>query len=273
MRYSRISLFTTDEELRGRLIALLDEAGFEAFEEADQALIAFIAEELRPSVDLASILPNELEWAEELVAQQNWNALWESSFEPVIVPGFCTVRASFHPADASVPYEVIITPKMSFGTGHHATTRLMIGAMRDLDFCGKRVLDFGTGTGILAILAAKLGATEVLGIDNDAWSIENAEENGVANEIAGLELKLGSLEEAGEKPFDIILANINRHILLQYMEQMQKLLTPDGSLLLSGILLDDEEIVRNSGLNSGLRAVSRANEGDWVCMRFDRRDS
>src|SRR6478752_5351027 len=111
MRYCRISLFTTDEELRGRLIALLDEAGFEAFEEADQALIAFIGDELRPTVDLPAILPEGIKWEEELVEQQNWNALWESSFEAVVVPVFCTVRASFHPADTSVPYEVVITPK------------------------------------------------------------------------------------------------------------------------------------------------------------------
>lgn len=266
-------MFTTDEELRGRLIALLDEAGFEAFEEADQALIAFIAEELRPTVDLAALIPAGVNWEEEIVEQQNWNALWESSFEPVVVPGFCTVRASFHPADESVPYEVVITPKMSFGTGHHATTRLMLEAMRELDFKGKRVFDFGTGTGILAILAAKLGAVEVLGIDNDSWSIENAEENTAANNVNGLELKLGSLEEAGTQPFDIILANINRHILLQYMEPMNGLLRAGGTLLLSGVLLDDEEVIRESALKAGLNAVSRANEGDWICMRFDRRES
>jgi ribosomal protein L11 methyltransferase len=269
MRYCRISLITTDEELRGRLIAHLTEAGFEAFEEADEALIAFISEESRHLVKLEDILSGGPEWSEEVVEQQNWNALWESSFDPVLVPGFCIVRASFHEPDPSVPHEVIITPKMSFGTGHHATTRLMIQAMRDIDFNGKRVLDFGTGTGILAILAAKLGAVDVLGVDNDSWSIENAEENAQSNQISGLQLKLGSLEAGGSEPYHVILANINRHILLQYMEQMRNLLFRDATLLLSGILKDDEEIITKSALKAGLTAVSKRAEGDWLCLRFD----
>ena len=142
-------------------------------------------------------------------------------------------------------------------------------AMQDMDFAGKRVLDFGTGTGILAILAAQLGAIEVLAIDNDEWSVENAAENIAANMAKGIIVQQGSLEEAGEYPFDIILANINRHILLQYMPRMRSLLKKGGALLLSGILTSDEGIVTESALRADLEKVTILREGDWIAIKFN----
>src|ERR1043165_6022106 len=144
------------------LLAQLSDIGCDAFEEVEQELRAYVREDLYEANKVREIAARMgYSFEEQIVKPQNWNALWEEAFEPVVVPGFCTVRASFHPAATDTTYEVIITPKMSFGTGHHATTKLMIAAMRDIDFRGKLVLDFGTGTGILAVLASKLGAKDV----------------------------------------------------------------------------------------------------------------
>ena len=268
MNHSRISFFTQSDELRGRLIALLDAAGFTAFEETYETLLAFIPENDRAGIILEEILPEPVRWEETVIEPQNWNAVWEGSFEPVTVPGFCTVRASFHEANPDTPHDIVITPKMSFGTGHHATTRLMMQNMKDMDFGGKRVLDFGTGTGILAILAQQLGAREVLAIDNDEWSVENAVENVATNDAAGVAIRLGSLEAAGNEPFDIILANINRHILLQYMPQMRSLLKLGGHLLLSGILRADEAIITDSAIGAGLTKGSAVSEDEWLAINF-----
>jgi ribosomal protein L11 methyltransferase len=165
-----------------------------------------------------------------------------------------------------VPYEIIITPKMSFGTGHHATTRLLIQQMKNIDFAGKSVLDFGTGTGVLAILAKKLGAGEVLAIDNDEWSYENTLENIAANKVNSIVVKKGSLELAEGRKFDIILANINRHILLQYMVQMHHVLPEHGMLLMSGILDADEQIVLTEARHAGFKNTSVFAEGKWLCI-------
>jgi ribosomal protein L11 methyltransferase len=269
MNHCRLSFFTGDEDLRGRLIAILDEAGFTAFEETHDALLAFIPQTARDSIRVEEILPEPVPWEESVIEPQNWNAVWEGSFEPVTVPGFCTVRAAFHEANPDTPHDIVITPKMSFGTGHHATTRLMMQGMRDLDFAGTRVLDFGTGTGILAILAEQLGAFEVLAIDNDEWSVENALENVAANAAGAVKILSGSLEAAGAAPFGCILANINRHILLHYMPQMRTLLRPGGQLMLSGILSADEAIITASALDAGFVKVLSLNEGDWIALRFE----
>jgi ribosomal protein L11 methyltransferase len=208
-------------------------------------------------------------FTENRIQPQNWNAAWEAGFSPVIVPGFCTVRADFHEPVNDTPYEIVITPKMSFGTGHHATTRLMMAAMRGMDFNAKRVLDFGTGTGILAILASKLGAREITAIDNDEWSVENSLENVAANGAQNISVLNGSLEiTEGVPPFTIILANINRHILLQYLQQMKAIIVDGGELLLSGILQEDEQIITQAALNVGFRRAAISTEGDWIALKF-----
>lgn len=267
MRYIQLRLAEPDAEKREILIAGLAEEGFESFEEDAGYLLAYIQEDSyteQVAVAVRSMYAGTVEEAE--IAQQNWNAEWEAGFEPVHIAGFCTIRADFHTADTTVPYEIIITPKMSFGTGHHATTRLMILQMKGIDFTGKSVLDFGTGTGVLAILAKKLGAAEVLAIDNDEWSYENTLENISANDVTGIEVRKGSLELAEGHKFDIILANINRHILLQYMEQIHHLLPERGMLLMSGILDADEQIVLNETRKAGFKNTSVFAEGKWLCI-------
>ncbi|HEY9178177.1 MAG TPA: 50S ribosomal protein L11 methyltransferase, partial [Flavipsychrobacter sp.] len=245
MNYIQLRFAEPDAEKRAILIALLAEEGFDSFEEEQDALLAYIAKDLYTE-DIVSAVGEMFTGAIETkeIAQQNWNEEWESGFQPVHVAGFCTIRAGFHAPDTTVPYEIIITPKMSFGTGHHATTRLMIQQMKTIDFAGKEVLDFGTGTGVLAILAEKLGAAGVLAIDNDEWSYENTLENVAVNNATGIDVQQGSLELAGDRKFDVILANINRHILLQYMHPMRAALKAGGVLLMSGILDADEQVVR-----------------------------
>jgi ribosomal protein L11 methyltransferase len=255
---------------REMLIASLAATGCNAFEEQEEYLLAFYPESEDNEDMLRSVATDyEQQYERRSIPPQNWNASWESSFEPVVVPGFCTVRASFHEPVKDTPYEIVITPKMSFGTGHHATTRLMMQAMAEIDFKKKSVFDFGTGTGILGILASMLGANRVLAIDNDAWSVENAQENVAANGQP-VEVAEGSIENIGTAAFDCILANINRHILLQYMEAMAAALHSGGILLLSGILAVDEEIIREAATAAGFSFERKLREKDWIAMQFFR---
>jgi ribosomal protein L11 methyltransferase len=269
MEYIQLSFSVTGSQ-REILVAQLSEAGCEGFEETEEMLIAsFPADHYDESRIDAIAEKSHLHFKKETIAQQNWNAIWEAGFEPVTVPGFCTVRAAFHPPATDTPYEIIITPKMSFGTGHHATTRLMMAAMQDINFTGKSVLDFGCGTGILTILARLLGAGIAMGIDNDEWSVENALENVQANAVNKVQILKGSLEIVQRQPpFDIILANINRHILLQYMEQMRNMLQSGGILLLSGILAGDEAIITEAAEAAGMVKKLSSREGDWIALKF-----
>jgi ribosomal protein L11 methyltransferase len=269
MSYTQLS-FAVTGTTRDILVAQLSEVGCEGFEETDDILIASFPPNEYDEAAVNSITTElGISYSKAIIEQQNWNALWEADFQPVIIPGFCTVRAGFHPPATDTPYEIIITPKMSFGTGHHATTMLMMAAMKELNFTGSSVLDFGTGTGILAILASKLGAADILAIDNDEWSVENTRENLEANSVYNAIVAQGSLELAADTaPFDVILANINRHILLHYMGQMSSMLKAGGHLLLSGILAADESIISEAADNAGLILKNTDRQGDWLLMKF-----
>ncbi len=269
MRYEQWTFHTTDTPVREMLTAWLSEAGFEGFEEEPDALRAY-APEGAPDrgriAELAAIW--EVPYEQAFIEPQNWNKQWEESFEPVVIPGFVTVRAHFHPSAAgATPHEIVITPQMSFGTGHHATTRLMLSAMRDLAMEGKRILDFGTGTGVLAILAAQLGAAGVLAVDNDEWSVENATENIARNGVGGVvEVHMGGLEAAGEDVFDGALANINRNILLAHAESLRRLVRPGGWCVMSGILAEDVPAIVEAAQAAGWAYVSRTGEEKWVAV-------
>lgn len=269
MKYIQVSFATTDIALREILTAVLAEQGFESFDEDSAHLHAYIQQQ-----EFSSVLLPELEEHYGIsgqtteIEQRNWNEEWEKGFNPVTVDGFCTIRATFHDADTSVLHDIIITPKMSFGTGHHATTQLMMQQMRDCDFNGKRVFDFGTGTGVLAILAEKLGAKHIVAIDNDEWSYVNTIENISHNHSMNIEVFQGSIEKAGDDKYDVILANINRHILLQYMNHMQTLLAPGGLIFMSGILDEDEQLIVSEAIKSGFTFVSKMQQEKWICLSF-----
>jgi ribosomal protein L11 methyltransferase len=248
------------------LIALLSNAGFESFEEAEDSLKAFIKEVgfVEDSLeDILKIVP--VNYAITVVPQQNWNAQWESSFEPIIVNDFVAIRASFHQPIESVEHEIIITPKMSFGTGHHATTYMMIEQMEALDFEGKTVVDFGTGTAVLAILAEKMGALFIDAIDYDEWSIENSVENAAANNCTKINL-VKAETITGSILYDIILANINLNVILENLPAI-KAVSKNGTLiLLSGFIKADELIMIHALSENVILPLKVIQKGEWICI-------
>ncbi len=267
MEYIQLSVAVTDSIQREILIAMLAEQGFDAFEETDDALLGYIPAAKYAEADIETIIA-PFPHTEQSIAQQNWNAKWEESFQPVVVPGFCTVKAGFHDMKTDTPYEIIITPKMSFGTGHHATTQLMMTLMQDISFNDKTVFDFGTGTGILGILAAKLGAKSVLAADNDEWSAENAAENVTQNNTPQVVVVHGSIENASGSTYDVLLANINRHILLQYMRDMYTCVNDGGILLMSGLLTEDFDMVHDAAVNEGFKLQRKEELNNWIVIQF-----
>jgi ribosomal protein L11 methyltransferase len=256
------------------LVAQLAGIGFEGFEEEAHAITAFIPENLFDAAAFeATLQPLALPFTKNIIPPSNWNAAWEANYSPVVVDNFCTISASFHPAPATATtkYNIIITPKMSFGTGHHATTYLMIKAMEALYFKNKKVLDIGTGTGVLAILASQCGATSVMAIDNDEWSINNATENISENKALGIVLcKNDSLNTTNI--FDIILANINRAYLLQFMKEIEQHLATNGVVLFSGLLMADETVVVEKATQAGLKCIEKYERNDWICLKMSKID-
>jgi ribosomal protein L11 methyltransferase len=271
MQYIEVNFDILTAETTELMIALLSDAGFEGFAEEGSQLTAYIPEEQLDQALLQQLAADHnLSFTTSVIPPQNWNAQWEANFQPVVVADFCTVRADFHHMDVNTPYEIVITPKMSFGTGHHATTQLMMTEMRNIDFKGKKVLDFGTGTGILAILAEMLGATEIIAIDNDEWSYDNAIENLQRNNSKNISIHQDSLEITSGQHFDVILANINRHILLQYMTDMYDRLNDDGRILMSGLLSEDREIIVSAATVAGFRLLHGNSLNNWITLLFEK---
>ncbi len=269
MQHLKVTLTITSPDECDVLIALLAEAGYDGFEDDNGQLYAYIGQAVFNEEELMGIAAQRgAAYTTEVIAEQNWNALWESNFEPVIVDGFCTIRAHFHDIRVTTPYDIVITPKMSFGTGHHATTQLMMLWMKELDVKGKRVLDFGTGTGVLAILAEMLGAADILAIDNDEWSVTNTLENTERNKCDKITVMQGSLETAEDYAPELILANINRHILLQYMPMLYDKLAAGGTLLMSGLLTDDREIIMQAATDAGFKYKNIKEQANWIAMVF-----
>lgn len=267
-QFIEISVDLADEDRRSVLIAGLADMGYEGFEETDQGVKAYISNDAFDETELNNLFSkSSLTYSKSVIKAQNWNALWESNFEPVQVEDFVGIRAAFHDPMPGVKHEIVITPKMSFGTGHHATTWLVMQQMRELDFTGKSVFDFGTGTGVLAILAEKLGASAVLAVDNDDWGIENASENILVNGCEIIEIQKIDEVQAGQR-FDIVIANINRNILLGNMTAMSAALAPGGVLLLSGLLQEDETDIKEAAVGANLALLKTVQKNGWIAMRF-----
>jgi ribosomal protein L11 methyltransferase len=267
--YIQITFSNLTAGKRDLLIALLSEAGFEGFEETEDGLSAFAPLEEFDESALRAIEEEQHVRAErQLVQEKNWNEEWEKNFEPVVIGDFCAIRASFHRPISGVKHEIVITPKMSFGTGHHATTEIMIRFLQQLPVKGKQVLDFGTGTGILAILAERCGAAGVTAIDHDDWSIENAAENMAVNQCSAVRvLKADNLQ--GLPAFDVILANINRHVLLANMAGLKQHLSRGGVLILSGLLRDDASIIAEKTAEQDLRLIEQKEYNNWIGMMLE----
>ncbi len=250
------------------LVAVLSEIGYEGFEEAETQLKAFIPEENFSEEMLAGLLKaHSLEYHKKVIEKQNWNQVWESNFEPVQVENFVGIRAGFHPVFENVEYELVITPKMSFGTGHHATTHMMMQLMRELDFKDKSVYDFGTGTGILAILAEKLGARKLMAVDNDDWCIENSIENMAINHSEHITVEKIDILSFGEK-YDIILANINKNIIIENINILRKGLAKGGHILLSGLLREDAEDIHKACQSLDFQHIKTVERNGWIAIWY-----
>ena len=272
MNYIQITIQALAAELKDILIARLSEEGFEGFEEEEGRLHAFIPEERFEAAALDALLAEgQLHYERIDLPKTNWNEEWEKNFPPVVVDGFCGVRAYFHEPAAGVEYDLVITPKMSFGTGHHATTYMMLRSMRHLDIAGKTVLDFGTGTGVLAILAEKIGAARVLAIDHDDWCIENARENVLENLCTRISVeKMETIPD--NELFFIILANINKNVILAELDAMRQHLSPGGVIVLSGLLQEDLADIGKKAAQYNLTISGRMTKDNWLCLQLERPD-
>jgi ribosomal protein L11 methyltransferase len=256
------------------LMAMLADAGFESFSENENGTFSAFIQAQMYSPELASRLTSG-EFAGfldsfriETIADQNWNAVWESQYEPVLIDKRCSVRAPIHPKPAEVEFDIVIMPKMSFGTAHHETTKLMIQYLLDMSVSAKSLLDMGSGTAVLAILSRMKSAFPVTAIDNDEWAYNNALENVKNNNFGDIEVLLGDSLLLSGKKFDIILANINRNILLNDIPAYCQSLNPGGKLYMSGFYSEDLPMIKAKANESGLSMLSSRVENNWIAACF-----
>lgn len=251
------------------LIACIADLGFESFETNDTGFDAYIPEELNKELDLSNISFDDFTYSftSKPIEQVNWNEEWEKNFSPVIVSDECCIRAPFHHLDKDYKYDIVIMPKMSFGTGHHDTTYLMSKKMLSTDFKNKSVFDMGSGTGVLAILAKKLGAGKIVANDIDDWSVENAIENCTNNGCSGIKIYKGDADLfEGSNKYDVVLANINKNVLRQYIPKLSKLITPKGFLFLSGFFKTDTTELIDLCTANCLSLYEQEVKNDWAVL-------
>ena len=268
----QVSIEVADEAVKDMMIAELADLGFDGFEETETGLFSYIDSakvDAKVTAGLADLAAQHgASYTSNAIDKQNWNALWESNFEPVLVDDFVGVRANFHaPFNDQVEHDIIITPKMSFGTGHHGTTFSVMQLMRGIDFKGQSVFDFGTGTGLLAILAHKLGASYVLGVDNDDWCIENASENIAVNNTQTIEIQKVNDAKLNKK-FNIIIANINKNIILDNLAFLADATVPGGVVLLSGLLVEDEAEIEAACAVLGWKHQETRTRNNWIALHY-----
>jgi ribosomal protein L11 methyltransferase len=255
------------------LVADLGERGFDSFTERPDGLDAYILASLDREDLLEDLMISNMEGVQWSVARfevpdQNWNALWESNFEPVVVDDYCLLRAPFHQPDARYPMEIVMQPRMAFGTGHHPTTFLMIRLLMALDLSGKQVIDMGCGTSVLAIFAYKHGAQPVLAIDNDEWAVTNSMEHIEVNNCKAITVRLGDAQIlAGEKA-DVFIANINRNILLNDMAAYARCIPAGGQLLLSGFYEEDVPVLLDLANKLGFKKSAQQTMQRWTALRL-----
>ena len=256
------------------LIAELAEVGFDSFEDTPKGIKAYIPknswnENILQDIYLLSNPEFTISYQITEIEQVNWNEEWEKNFSPIVVEDLCTVRANFHPMP-NTRYDIVITPKMSFGTGHHETTYMMIQQLLSLSLEGAKVLDMGCGTGILAIMAALRGARDITAIDIDPWCVENAIENVQQNDCSFITVKEGDVSLMAREQYNLILANINRNILLSDIPAYAQALLPEGLLLVSGFYEEDLPAIKEKCQEVGLTYLSHIERNHWVSAQFQR---
>ena len=253
------------------LIAKLSVIEFDSFEENESGVKSYILQDYDDEEFVKEVIEGLSEpvitYEKNVMEQVNWNSEWEKNFEPIEVDNRCFIRAEFHDRKPEIPFDIIIQPKMSFGTGHHATTYLMVDFILDNDFEGKDVLDMGTGTGILAILAKMKGAARVDGIDIDEWSYENAVENAERNKTEITFFK-GGAETIPDYKYDVIVANINKNILIEDLPFYTAALKEKGTLFLSGLYNFDEQDIVAAARDNGLNFVEKRERNEWIALKF-----
>lgn len=270
MNYVQINIDVKGDDLQEIIIAILADNNYDGFETDENIVRAFIDEENYNETELKALLNNfQLSFTKNTIEKQNWNELWESNFSPVVVDNFVGVRAHFHSPLNNVEHEIIITPKMSFGTGHHATTFLVMQLMQEIDFVNKTVFDFGTGTGILAIFAEKLQAKKLLAVDNDDWCIENSIENIENNNCTNITVCKADNAKT-EESFDIIIANINKNIILENLEFLNFGAKKNAKIILSGLLIDDEKSILQATNNYDWQHKKRVDKNGWIAILFEK---
>jgi ribosomal protein L11 methyltransferase len=270
MQYILVRFFNLSAAEKEMLSARLSVTDWNGIEEQERELWVYFEEKKFPAVLIQEIAHDlQLRFEQEEIKPKNWNEEWEHNFQPVIIEAFCCIRAVFHPKPDAVLHDIIITPKMAFGTGHHATTELMIRMMKDMDFQDKKVFDFGTGTGILSVLAEKMGADLVVAVDNDEHAIENAREHLSCNGTRRIRLEKGSAEVVTGLEFDLILANINRNILLENIPSFPALLREGGKALLSGLLIEDAAVIHSAAVREGFLLLDKKEKNGWCALLFE----
>jgi ribosomal protein L11 methyltransferase len=255
------------------LLAELGEIHFDIFEDSDAGVVAYCQTDLFDLAIFSEVIKRyevlgPISFQINEIEKQNWNAVWESNYDPIRISNQVFIRANFHESEPGYAMEIIINPKMSFGTGHHETTFLMTQALFEIELQGKSVLDAGTGTGILALVATKLGAYDVKGFDIDPWSIENSIENAALNQCEDIHFVEGTIVNESLKKYDVLLANINRNILLSEMHEYSKRIIDGGMLLLSGFYTEDVPIIVKSALENGLISVAQTEKNRWTCIKL-----
>ena len=255
------------------VVARLNEIEFETFLENDNGVRCYIQATLfdkkKLDIELDKIKQyTKLNFNINHVAQKNWNEEWEKNFKPVQINSHCLIRSEFHNNSGNFKDEIIITPKMSFGTGHHETTFLMINELYNLDLNDKSILDMGSGTGILSIIASKNGARQVVGIDIDEWAFQNSIDNAKLNNTENISFLHGDINLIENQDFDIILANINRNIIEKDIEGYYNLLIDKGDLLISGFLEEDVDFIINLSINNRFNVINKKNKGQWSMVHL-----
>lgn len=263
-----ITIDPYDKDSGEILIALLSESGFDGFIENSNGFVAYTTQPNALSAVEQCIgrihTTANIQYTFRPVERKNWNALWESSFSPVIIDNRLAIIAPFHQLSSEYPYQIVIEPKMSFGTGHHETTFLMLQLILNHDCNGKQVLDMGCGTGILSILAAKKGASKIIAIDIDEWAIENTIENCQRNHVTNIQVLHGNATLIPSRTFQLVFANINRNILLHDIPVYVKHMTSDGKIFLSGFYEEDLTDIKICGEKNGLRCIDSVGKNGWI---------
>jgi len=270
----KVTINPFDQQIADILIANLADIDFDSFSETESGFLAYSLEEKFSTTRVVNVFQQNvekgfsIEYSTKRIEDQNWNKLWESNFEPISVENLCRIRAPFHQPETGYQMELIIEPKMAFGTGHHQTTWLMVKELFSLKLKGVKVLDMGCGTGILAIVAEKLGALSIDAVDIDHWSVENTLENILANGCSKISVKQGDSSMLTGNKYDIILANINRNVLLLDIPVYTSCIRNGGVLLISGILTSDIDVITQKANEFGFKQANHSTKNDWALIEF-----